>query len=77
MKNEHSEIHRRLKFNICYARKMQGLSQLQLAEKAGISLTYMSRIEAVNGDTVPSISVIVDIANALVVSIDRIFEFRD
>ena len=69
MKNEHSEIRRRLKLNICYMRKMQGLSQIKLAEKVGISKTYMSKIEAVNGDTVPSLAVIFDIAGALGVSV--------
>jgi len=74
---KHIEVHRRLKFNICYARKMQGLSQVQLAEKAGISGTYMSRIEAPNGDAVPSLAVIIDIANALGIELDKLFDFKD
>jgi len=75
MKNVHSEVYKNLKFNISYARKTQGLSQIKLAEKVGISGSYMSRIEAPNGDTVPSLAVIFDIANALDVSIDKLFDF--
>jgi len=56
---------------------MQGLSQLQLAEKTGISRTHMSNIEAPNGDTCPSLDVLIDIANALGVPVAKLFEFRD
>ena len=75
MKNVHSEVYKNLKLNICYTRKMQGLSQIQLAEKVGINRAYMSRIEAVNSDTVPSLAVIFDLANALDVSLDKLFDF--
>lgn len=33
MKQRHDDIYKKLRFNITYARKMQGLSQLELAEK--------------------------------------------
>ena len=35
----------------------------------------MSRIEALNGDAIPSLVVIFDIANALDVSLDKLFDF--
>ena len=77
MKKEHAEIYKKLRFNITYTRKMSGLSQLQLAEKAGISRTHMSNIEAPNGKTLPSLDVLIDIAKALDVPISKLFEFYD
>ncbi len=51
-------------------RKAQGLSQEQLAEKVGISVTHMSHIET--GNTKLSLPVLVAIAQALDVRTDRI-----
>ena len=73
----HMDIYRKLKFNITYIRKMQGMSQLQLAEKIGVSRTHMSNIEAPNGDTGLSLDVLLDIADALGIPIAKLFEFRD
>ena len=50
-------------------RKAKGLSQEQLAEKVGISTTHMSHIEA---NTKLSLSVFVDIAEALEVQTDAL-----
>jgi len=74
---KHDEVYKKLKFNITYTRKMQGMTQLQLAEKVEISRTHMSNIEAPNGDTLPSLDVLISIANALGVSVAKLFEFRD
>lgn len=49
-------------------RKLQGLSQEQLAEQIGISVTHMSHIET--GNTKLSLSVFVAIAKALNVQTD-------
>lgn len=49
-------------------RKAQGLSQEQLAERIGISVTHMSHIET--GNTKLSLPVLVDIAEALDVKTD-------
>ncbi|MBQ6698287.1 MAG: helix-turn-helix transcriptional regulator [Oscillospiraceae bacterium] len=49
-------------------RKAHGMSQEQLAEKIGISVTHMSHIETAN--TKLSLSVFVDIARALEVQTD-------
>ena len=77
MDKRHEETYRKLKFNITYTRKMQGLSQLKLAEQIGISRTHMSNIEAPNGDVGLSLDVLLDIADALGVPIAKLFEFRD
>ena len=49
-------------------RKINNMSQEQLAEKAGISVTHMSHIET--GNTKLSLQVLVDISEALEVSVD-------
>lgn len=56
-------------------RKIQGLSQEELAEKIGISTTHMSHIET--GNTKLSLSVFVDIANAFNVQTDDLLNDRD
>ena len=49
-------------------RKIRGLSQEQLAERIGISVTHMSHIET--GNTKLSLPVFVDLANVLEVQTD-------
>jgi transcriptional regulator with XRE-family HTH domain len=44
-------------------REEQGLTQDQLAERAGVSATYIGFIE--RGDNVPTLTVILQIASAL------------
>ena len=51
-------------------RRARGLSQEQLAERVGISITHMSHIET--GNTKLSLSVFVDIASALEVQADAL-----
>lgn len=51
-------------------RKAQGLSQEQLAERVGISVTHMSHIET--GNTKLSLSVLVDLAAALHTGTDEL-----
>ena len=51
--------YRMIGLNIAYYRKLKGLTQLQLAELAGISRTHMSNIEAPNMPT--SISLDADV----------------
>lgn len=54
-------------------RMVRKLSQEQLAEKAGISSKYMSRIET--GQHFPSLDIIKKLANALHVELKDFFEF--
>lgn len=56
--------------NIRKYRKMNGLSQEQLAEKINISVTHMSHIE--NGSTKLSLPVLVDFAEIFKISVDEI-----
>lgn len=55
-------------------RRAQGLSQEELAEKIGISVTHMSHIET--GNTKLSLPVFVDIAKVLDVQTDDILNDR-
>lgn len=59
---------------IKYFRKEANLTQYQLAEKARISLSYLSKIEANNCDKSVSISVLNKIANSLNVDIIEFFK---
>jgi transcriptional regulator with XRE-family HTH domain len=64
MEIDYKEIGRRIRIE----RKRQSLSQEQLAEKTGISVTHMSHIETAN--TKLSLPVLVTLANVLNVSAD-------
>jgi transcriptional regulator with XRE-family HTH domain len=77
MEERHADFYKKLKFNITYARKMQGITQMKLAEKIGISRTHMSNIEAPNGGTGVSLDVLFDIAAALDIPVSRLLEFRE
>lgn len=46
---------RSLRLNIKYYRKNAGLTQQELAERAGLSASYVSRLEAPRSRTVPSL----------------------
>jgi transcriptional regulator with XRE-family HTH domain len=57
--------------NVRRARLRRGLTQEELAEAAGVDLTYLQRIE--RGTANPSVRVLVSIANALDVPPSRLF----
>lgn len=57
----------------CY-REQSNLTQVQLAEQAKISISYLSKIEAAGCDKSLSISVLNHIANVLGVEISKFFK---
>ena len=59
--------------NIKYYRKQKGITQIQLAEEAKISISYLSKIEAAGLSKSLSISVLNQIANALDIDIEKFF----
>ena len=59
MKSGHIEMYKNLGLNIAYYRKKNGFSQIQFAEKIGISRTHMNRIE--NAECAVSLDVIFNI----------------
>ena len=55
----------KLGLNICLLRKMKGLTQDQLAEKAGISRSFLSTIEAPSLVQSFSIDILYNLSDAL------------
>ena len=66
-----------LGLNIAYYRKREGMTQDQLAEKAGLSRSYLGEIEAPNMITTMSLEVVFNIANALRIPASKLLEFRE
>ena len=62
---------------IAYLRRRKGLTQEQLAEKAGISRSYLGEIGAPNMVSTLSLEVLFNIAAALQVPEYQLLEFRD
>ena len=61
--------------NIAYYRKVRGLSQEKLAEKADISRTHMSRVET--ADCAVSLDVVFHLADALGVEPYKLFQSKE
>lgn len=69
-----SELYRIIGSNIKYFREQNNLTQVQLAEQAKISLSYLSKIEASGCNKSLSLSVLNQIANVLGVEITNFFK---
>ncbi|MCL2811719.1 MAG: helix-turn-helix transcriptional regulator [Clostridia bacterium] len=74
---EHYDKHLEFGFNVTVYRKKAGMTQWQLAEKAGISRQYMSVIEAPNMISNVSMEILFKLADALNISPIKLLEFRD
>ncbi len=74
MREQFYEEYRCLGANIAYYRKRRGLSQMQLAERADISRTHMSRIET--AECAVSLDTVFALARALEVPPEKLFEAR-
>ena len=68
------DLYRVIGANIKNYREQSKLTQVQLAEQAKISISYLSKIEASGCDKSLSISVLNQIANALGVEISEFFK---
>ena len=68
------ELYRTIGVNIKNYRKKSNISQAKLAEDVGISLSYISKIEASGCNKSVSVSVLNQIANALGIEITKLFE---
>ncbi len=77
MESIYTEQLRKLGLNISYYRKLNGMTQLQLAEKSGISRTHMSNIEAPNIPTSISVETLFAIADALEIPVYSLLKFPD
>lgn len=67
------DLYNTISQNIKYYRKQRGITQIQLAEEAKISISYLSKIEAAGLNKSLSISVLNQIANALNIDIEKFF----
>ncbi len=71
-----TELYQVIGSNIKYYREQAELTQLQLAEKVQISISYLSKLEASGCDKSLSLSVLNHIANALDIEITNFFTKR-
>ncbi len=76
MSDKYGDKYLQLGLNIAYYRKMRGLNQEDLAEIVGISRTHISNIEAPKVDKSLSLEVLFAIADALQISVSKLFEIR-
>lgn len=77
MNERRERQYRELGLTIAYYRKLRGITQLQLAEQVNVSRTHISNLEAPNMPTSISLDKLFDIADALDIPINRLFEFRN
>ena len=68
------DLYRIIGANIKHYREQSKLTQVQLAEQAQISISYLSKIEAAGCNKSLSISVLNQIANVLDVEISDFFQ---
>ncbi len=72
--NNDTDLYQAIGANIKQYREQANLTQVQLAEKAQISISYLSKIEASGCNKSLSISVLNQIANVLDVEIGEFFK---
>ena len=70
---KHANKSKQLGLNISFYRKAAGLTQMQLAERANISRTYLSNIEAPNVAIPFTTTVLFNISDALGVELNKLF----
>lgn len=76
MAHDHSNRFKQLGLNIAYYRKLRGWTQEQLAERAEISRTHLSNIEAPNAPTALPLEKLFEIAVVLGVEPAKLLELR-
>ncbi len=72
--NDDGKLYHTIGTNIKFYRQQAKLTQIQLAEQAQISISYLSKIEAAGCNKSLSISVLNQIANVLDVEISKFFK---
>lgn len=75
--NKHYDIYEVIAKNIKFYRKSKNMTQAQLAEKTEYSHEFIRRIEAPNSKKNFSIDAVSNIANALDIDIELLFEKKD
>lgn len=72
--HRNNDLYETIASNIKYYRKLANLTQAELADKTNYSHEFIRRIEARSGKKYFSIDTIVQIANALNINIEKLFE---
>lgn len=73
MYDRHQNDYDRIGLNILYYRKLNGLTQEGLAELSNYSRNHIQQIET--GRAVPSVALLLDVAEALRIPVYKLFEF--
>lgn len=76
-REKHGDVYQLIGRNIKHYRKEKELTQAQLAEKTGYSHEFIRRIEAPNSKKNFSIDAVSNIAKALNIDIEVLFEKRE
>ena len=75
--NEYNTILLDIGLKIGYYRRRAGLTQAELAEHTGLTLSYISQLESPNLPYCPSVKALFTIAKALGVKASKIIEIED
>lgn len=75
MKQEYRENYIRLGLNIAYYRKLNGLTQEQLADRINVDYSHISKMELATVGI--SLDKLFDIANALGIPPYKLLQFKD
>ncbi len=75
MKLQHLDKYKRLGLKISYYRKVKGMTQEQLAEELGKSLSFIGAVEAPNIDRTISLDTLFDISDVLEIPASKIIRY--
>lgn len=74
MKLQHLDKYKRLGLKISYYRKVKGMTQEQLAEELGKSLSFIGAVEAPNIDRTISLDTLFDISDVLEIPASKLLD---
>ncbi len=74
MKLQHLDKYKRLGLKISYYRKVKGMTQEQLAEELGKSLSFIGTVEAPNIDRTISLDTLFDISDVLEIPASKLLD---
>ena len=71
--NSAKYYHRIIRLNVARYRREQGFTQAELAERLGMSVSYIGHIEAENSRSFPTLNTLISIAGALDIPLYLLF----
>lgn len=74
MKLQHLDKYKRLGLKISYYRKVKGMTQEQLAEELGKSLSFIGAVEVPNIDRTISLDTLFDISDVLEIPASKLLD---